>query len=307
MHSSFSLIKKKIEEVIAASSFEDAMINQYDLEEDSFATLLEDVDTISFLTPKKIVIGYHFHYLEGNDISVGEKDIDHFLKYIEHPTDEVLLFLTATKLDNRKKIVKTLLQKGLISSLEESPSDTVRKSLVGYSYENGVIPLLVEYCSGDQERLLQECEKLKLYAFDEKKITKQMIEELVKKDLPDRDNLAFSFVRSMAEKNKKEALRQLQELKSYQMDFSAIIGLLESQFRLLYQVLVLNKQHYSPDQIAKVLEVHPFRVKKTMELLPYYSQKAICSFLNQLSDFDYKVKSGQTDSDMLLELLIFNQ
>ena len=56
VHSSSSLIKKKIEEVIAASSFEDAMINQYDLEEDSFATLLEDVDTISFLTPKKIVI-----------------------------------------------------------------------------------------------------------------------------------------------------------------------------------------------------------------------------------------------------------
>ena len=132
-------------------------------------------------------------------------------------------------------------------------------------------------------------------------------EELIKKEPEDKDSLAFALVRSIAEKDKKEALKKLEELKDYQMDFTAILGLLESQFRLLYQVAILKKQTYSNERIAKELEIHPFRVKKTQELLPYYSTTAISRFLKKLEDLDYKVKSGQMESTMLLELLIFNQ
>lgn len=307
VHPSHRMIKKKMEEIIKEKGFEEAMVNQYDLEETSLRSLLEDVDTISFLTPKKIVIGHHFKYLEGKEEGIEESDIEHLMQYVEHPSDTVLLFLTASKLDNRKKIIKKLKEKNLIDTLEENPTDTIKKNLTGFSYERGVIPLLLEYCKEDQERLIGECEKLKLYNIEEKKITEKMVEELIKKEPEDKDSLAFALVRSIAEKDKKEALKKLEELKDYQMDFTAILGLLESQFRLLYQVAILKKQTYSNEKIAKELEIHPFRVKKTQELLPYYSTTAISRFLKKLEDLDYKVKSGQMESTMLLELLIFNQ
>lgn len=307
VHPSHRMIKKKMEEIIKEKGFEEAMVNQYDLEETSLRSLLEDVDTISFLTPQKIVIGHHFKYLEGKEEGTEESDIEHLMQYVEHPSDTVLLFLTASKLDNRKKIIKKLKEKDLIDTLEENPTDTIKKNLAGFSYERGVIPLLLEYCKEDQERLIGECEKLKLYNIEEKKITEKMVEELTKKEPEDKDSLAFALVRSIAEKDKKEALKKLEELKDYQMDFTAILGLLESQFRLLYQVAILKKQTYSNERIAKELEIHPFRVKKTQELLPYYSTTAISRFLKKLEDLDYKVKSGQMESTMLLELLIFNQ
>ncbi len=307
VHPSHRMIKKKMEEIIKEKGFEEAMVNQYDLEETSLRSLLEDVDTISFLTPQKIVIGHHFKYLEGKEEGIEESDIEHLMQYVEHPSDTVLLFLTASKLDNRKKIIKKLKEKNLIDTLEENPTDTIKKNLTGFSYERGVIPLLLEYCKEDQERLIGECEKLKLYNIEEKKITEKMVEELIKKEPEDKDSLAFALVRSIAEKDKKEALKKLEELKDYQMDFTAILGLLESQFRLLYQVAILKKQTYSNEKIAKELEIHPFRVKKTQELLPYYSTTAISRFLKKLEDLDYKVKSGQMENTMLLELLIFNQ
>ena len=307
VHPSHRMIKKKMEEIIKEKGFEEAMVNQYDLEETSLRSLLEDVDTISFLTPQKIVIGHHFKYLEGKEEGIEESDIEHLMQYVEHPSDTVLLFLTASKLDNRKKIIKKLKEKNLIDTLEENPTDTIKKNLTGFSYERGVIPLLLEYCKEDQERLIGECEKLKLYNIEEKKITEKMVEELIKKEPEDKDSLAFALVRSIAEKDKKEALKKLEELKDYQMDFTAILGLLESQFRLLYQVAILKKQTYSNERIAKELEIHPFRVKKTQELLPYYSTTAISRFLKKLEDLDYKVKSGQMENTMLLELLIFNQ
>ena len=55
-----SIIDKKIEELIK-KGFIDASITTYDLEEDSITTLLEDADTISFLTSNKVIIGNYFN------------------------------------------------------------------------------------------------------------------------------------------------------------------------------------------------------------------------------------------------------
>ena len=84
------------------------------------------------------------------------------------------------------------------------------------------------------------------------------------------------------------------------------MGLLESQYRLLYQVKVLNNKNISYNDIAKILDVHPFRVKKTLELIRYYSLKEISNILKNLALNDYKMKSGRIEADMLIDLLILN-
>ena len=96
-----SIIDKKIEELIK-KGFTDASITTYDLEEDSITTLLEDADTISFLTSNKVIIGNNFNL----DI-----DFTYLFKYLDNPNPNVLLILSASKLDERKKIGKELKQK----------------------------------------------------------------------------------------------------------------------------------------------------------------------------------------------------
>ena len=56
-----TLIDKKIEELIN-NGFKDALVTHYDLEENSINSLIEDADTISFLSPNKVIIGDNFQH-----------------------------------------------------------------------------------------------------------------------------------------------------------------------------------------------------------------------------------------------------
>ena len=141
------------------------------------------------------------------------------------------------------------------------------------------------------DRVLSECQKLKLAFLESKNITYKKAKELLVKPLNDQDNLSFSLVRNIAIKDKKNALLNYQELLNYNIEFFTIMGLLESQYRLLYQVMILSKQNISYNDMAKILDVHPFRVKKTLELLSYYTKKELTKIIKNLASLDYKVKS----------------
>ena len=298
---SISLIDKKIEDLIKEKDFSDSSVNIYDLEEDSINLFIEDADTISFLTPKKVIIGRN---LSNNNLD--DKALKTLSKYLDNPNSDVLLILVTTNIDTRKKAVKEVINKLSLVNISTDTKIIVKDILKGYDLEYRVINLLEEYYSDDLERLISETKKLALAFIDTKKITYKDALSLLVKPLNKRDTLAFDLVREIALKDKKKALNIYNELLSYNIESYALFGLLESQYRLLYQVKVLNKRNISYNDMANILEVHPFRVKKTLELVRYYTLKEIRKLLINLSDIDYKIKSGIYENNIIIDLLILN-
>ena len=92
---------------------------------------------------------------------------------------------------------------------------------------------------------------LKNYKCDEKKITKEDILELVVKKQGDMKETTFQFSRALAEKNKKEALKLYNVLLEENNDSIAILGLLASQLRIIYQVKILENRRMSVEENAK--------------------------------------------------------
>ena len=296
-----SLIDKKIEELIKEKDFDSSSVTTYDLEEDSITSLIEDADTISFLTPNKVIIGKN---LSNNNLD--EKNLKTLSKYLDNPNSDVLLILVTTNIDARKKIVKEVINKLSLVNISTDTKEIVKDILKGYDVEYRVINLLEEYYSEDLERLISETKKLALAFINTKKITYKDALELLVKPLNKQDSLAFDLVREIALKNKKKAVNIYNELLSYNIESYALFGLLESQYRLLYQVKVLNKRNISYNDMASILEVHPFRVKKTLELVRYYTLKEIRKLLKNLSDIDFKIKSGVYENNIIIDLLILN-
>lgn len=296
-----SLIDKKIEELIKEKGFDSSSVTTYDLEEDSITSLIEDADTISFLTPNKVIIGKN---LSNNNLD--EKNLKILSKYLDNPNSDVLLILVTTNIDARKKIVKEVINKLSLVNISTDTKEIVKDILKGYDVEYRVINLLEEYYSEDLERLISETKKLSLAFINTKKITYKDALELLVKPLNKQDSLAFDLVREIALKDKKKAVNIYNELLSYNIESYALFGLLESQYRLLYQVKVLNKRNISYNDMASILEVHPFRVKKTLELVRYYTLKEIRKLLKNLSDIDFKIKSGVYENNIIIDLLILN-
>ena len=297
------LIQKKEEELIKKNKFQDAEISSFDIEETPLENALEALDTYGFLSSQKVIIIKNIEVLNYND---NKKDLDHLFKYLDNSSPDNLLVFESKKLDNKTKTAKELKKKCQTINLEVNTKAFIKNELKDFDISQDTINLLDEYCLGDISKIANECEKLKNYKCDEKKITKEDILELVVKKQGDMKETTFQFSRALAEKNKKEALKLYNVLLEENNDSLAILGLLASQLRIIYQVKILENRRMSDREIASILEEKEFRIKKTRELTRYYSEKEIRNLIISLEDIDLKMKTTDIDSKNLLELFITN-
>lgn len=299
--SDYISVNNKISEIIKKNGFSDASISKYDLSEGLLDDALEDLNTYGLFSDKKIVIINNFDKMDPL-----LNNIEELLKYVENSSSLNLLFVVSDKYDDRKKIIKDLKKKMEFIKISTDPVEFTKSCLEGYKVENGVINLLVNNTLGDVTRLYNECNKLKTYKINDKYISKDDVEELSFKRLGDSTETTFQFSRALAEKDKKSALKLYQELLNYKIEPLSIIGLLASQFRIMYQVKNLEEKNMRNDEIASILKEKPYRITKTRELTRYYSRREILDLMIKLEDIDLKIKTTSVDANTLIRLFILN-
>lgn len=299
----FLTIQIEINKIIKNNKFEDASINYYDIQEVPLENALEDLDTYGFLTSKKVIVITNF---ESIDLS-NEKDLDRLTKYSKNPSSDNILIITTKKYvikDN--KYLKELKKNLEIITISVDPISYIKNELKGYKVDRDVINLINEYCLEDITKIHNECNKLKLYKEEDKTISKEDVKELVIKKLGDVTELTFSFTRALAERNKKEALNLYQEILDYNVEPLSLIGLLASQFRIMYQVKVLDRKRMNNAEIAKILNTKEYRIMKTKELTRFYTEKEILNLIIKLSEIDLKIKTTSNDPNLLIQVFILN-
>ena len=300
VYDNYYLFQEKLKDIISSTKFENASITNYDLEEEDLYNALLDLDTYSFLTEQKVIIIKNINLLEDN------QDTKHLLKYLDNPNNENLLILTTTKFNATKKINKELKKKTNYIKLETDLNKEIKNILQGYEVESGVITKLIEYSNNNIDIIKSECDKLKQYKFDTKKITKEDVETIVIKHIGESTQIVFDLIKDIAIKDKKRAIIKYEKLKKYNVDDIALIGLLESQLRLMIQIIMFSEKNYSNKDIAATLNIHPYRIEKTKELLRYSNKKDVCNMIKNLSNIDYKIKSGQIDNKDAIFMYIIN-
>ena len=93
-------------------------------------------------------------------------------------------------------------------------------------------------------------------------------------------------------------------MQQYSIEALPLIGLLASQFLIIYQVKILEKRTGLNQEIADILGEKPYRIQKTRELTKYYSEQELRDILRSLSDMDFKIKTTDVDGNFLIELFI---
>lgn len=300
VYDNYYLFQEKLKDIIISTKFENASITNYDLEEEDLYNALLDLDTYSFLTEQKVIIIKNINLLEDN------QDTKHLLKYLDNPNNDNLLILTTTKFNATKKINKELKKKTNYIKLETDLNKEIKNILQGYEVEAGVITKLIEYSNNNIDIIKSECDKLKQYKFDTKKITKEDVETIVIKHIGESTQIVFDLIKDIAIKDKKRAIIKYEKLKKYNVDDIALIGLLESQLRLMIQIIMFSEKNYTNKDIAATLNIHPYRIEKTKELLRYSNKKDVCNMIKNLSNIDYKIKSGQIDNKDAIFMYIIN-
>lgn len=290
--------------IVKDNKFTKASIIKYDLEEEELVNALEDLDTYGLFTTQKVIIIRSIELLKYDDY---KEDFEHLYKYLDNSNPDNLLIIEVNKLSSTSKVGKVLKDKCEYIKVELNSKSYIKQLLKDYKIDNSTIDLLDEYCLGDISKIYNECLKLKNYKIEEKEILKEDIKELVDKKLDDPKDLTFAFSRSIALRDKEDALRKYHELLTYNFEPISIIGLLSSQIRIIYQVKLLEKDRLSDREIANILEEKSdYRIKRTRELTKLYSEDSLLNLLQELSDIDLKMKTTDLDANSLLEQFIIN-
>lgn len=294
-----------------AISDEDKEFNiaTYDAEEVVIEQAIEEAITPPFFGDRKVVIIQSASFLTGQKLKL-EQNAKELEKYINSPSPFTILIVVAPyeKLDERKKITKLLKQQSVVESqvLDNNGIHKwikERSTQIGTSIEKDAINKLVELVGVNASILSNELEKLSIYV-GEGAITSENVITLVPKTI---EQNIFALVENVVNRNTKLALEILHELLHRQEEPIKILGLLSSQFRLLYQVKEYTGIGYTGPQIAQRIGVHPYRVKLASGQVRNFQLEELHEIMNELAQADQSMKSSGLDKKLILEFFIMKR
>ena len=99
-------------------------------------------------------------------------------------------------------------------------------------------------------------------------------------------------------------MKTYNDLKLLKKEPVALINLLGSQFRLILQVFILKKEGMGNDEIASYLNVNPYRIKMAARTAANYNIEDVKQIIIDLSTLDAKIKRGEVDRYVDLELFL---
>lgn len=302
----YFLIKREIEKIKLENNIESIDVNNYNLENTILDNILDDALTLSLFSQKKMIIVDNSYIFTP---SVRKKGLDHNIdllnKYIENPNpDTILIFvINEEKIDDRKKIVKLIKINGNVIEFNEVKNIDafIKNELNDYKMDAITINSFVNRVGDNLAIITSEIEKLKLYKNDDKIISKDDVFNVCSEQIDvDMNELTNSIV----SKNISKSLKIYNELIKQGEEPLQIIIRLANQFRIIYQSKELTKKGYSNKDIADILGIHPYRVKKALEISYKFPSKELLSILKKLSRIDEGIKMGNMDKNIALEQFI---
>ena len=82
--------------------------------------------------------------------------------------------------------------------------------------------------------------------------------------------------------------------------------MLANQFRIMYQSKEMSKEGKNNNEIASILEIHPYRVKLALEKSYKYNSDDLLKKLYRLSEMDIDIKTGKINKFLAIELFILS-
>lgn len=300
------LIQKEIDNIKKENELNDLDVNEYELDTVSLKEALEDAETISFFHDKKAVILNHCTFLTGTTKKGSiEQPIALLEEYIKHsnPSTILILVVFSEKLDERKKIVKMLKKEVIVKELNQvaNQEQFVKDLFHGYQISRDDLNLFQKKVGNHLELLEQEAEKLKMASFQEKTITTELIQDITIQTI---DLDIFGLIEAIVLKQKEKAMMMLDEMIKRGEEPLMILIMLANQFRIIYQAKELYQKGYTEKNIASMLSIHPFRIKKALEKGRMFSSEILLSYIKQLAELDYQIKNGGINKRLGLELFL---
>ncbi len=286
---------------------------KFDTAESSLEDIILEAETPPFFLEKKLIVVRDQTVMaagskEGSKI---EHKTDLLVKYIDSPMEStVLLFqVHADKADERRKLVKLIKDRDSLLMFSELDHNQTKQWVSKYAAEQNrkitgaAAELLISRVGVQLQRLSQEMDKLCLHVGQDGVIEEETVRMLTSVSV---EEDVFALVDAIAELQIARALQMYKELLIRREEPIKIAALIARQIRIMLQIKELEQHHYSPQQMAGHIGQHPYTVKLAAEKGKKFTVHRLGAILSELAELDFKMKSGQMDKELGMELFLLS-
>lgn len=304
------LLKSKLNELIHQSvkEVDDFNCVYLDFENHSLDIIIEQLQTPSFTSDKKVIIVKNpYFFTEEKKKLPFDNNLNLLEEYIKNPNENSDLIIICSKqyykpknkyyafIQKHSKVEDLLIEDK--NDLRHYAQTLINK--LNLKFEPSALNLLLNRCQ-NVTILEKELTKLSLY---NQYLDEESVDLLVPRPLEEN---VFDLSNALLKKQKQKVMQIYNDLKKLKTEPIQLIGLLANQFRFLLQVGILKNNKKSDEEIASLLNAHPYRVKIAKENLRQYSLKNIKNILLSLADLDYSIKKGTKDRYVDFEIFLMS-
>ena len=274
-----------------AGDFAVERIDAGDVEADS---ILQTVQSLPFLSPKKLVI---ISNIQNNSVVLDRID-----ELVERTADGVEVVIVDPTPDKRKTYFKQLQKLTDVQIFaEKQPQDLVGWALeTAKGFGSELTPAdanyLIDRITANQQLLFVEIEKLSLYST---KIDRKSIDLLTEQSM--QSNI-FSLLDSAFSGDSAKAIELYREQRAQRIDPHYILAMLVWQLQAIALAV-----HANPQTESALISAgqSPFTAKKSISIAKRITKQKFKKMVVDLSELDAQIKTN-SDADAGIELYLLN-
>lgn len=276
--------------------------------EHSCRDLIAELTSVPFFSEYRMVVLTHPYFLT-TEKGRNEKseDLDALVQTLMNTDGATIAVIFAEgKLDERRQAVKKLKKVATNLTFDhlngQQLKDACRQAFKRRqtSIDNQALDLLLQRAGDNLLHMQNEVDKLCLYA---KKITIDDVRRLVVKPIEEN---AFELSNALLKRDLGRVLSIYRDLMAKNEEPIRLIAMIASSLRTLYQVKLLDRKGYNDKEIARYLDMNPFRLRYIRIDTPNFELDDILNLMAKLSHLDVQIKRGQIDKYQGLELFFMN-
>ncbi|HJP96809.1 MAG TPA: DNA polymerase III subunit delta [Candidatus Saccharimonadales bacterium] len=272
----------------------DFAVERLDGESASAEQMRASVESLPFLTPRKLVI-----LREPGKQKAFAEQIGDVLKVVSDSTDVIIV---EPKLDKRLSYYKTLKKDTQFQEFSPLDAPGLSRWAAEYAKQKGGslstadAKLIVDRMGINQQAMQLELDKLLAY---NPAITKQTIELLTDR-LP--QSTVFELLDAAFAGNLAKTMQLYKEQRELKVEPQAIIAMLAWQLHILAVVKTAGTK--PADEVARAAKLNPFVVRKTQTLARKITLPQLKQLVAELLKLDVRLKRTTTDADDAVQLYL---
>ena len=278
------------------------------LDNPDYKSLIQALRTPPMMFGEMLIVVNADSYFAGNKNAFEDSELDDIKNALDNNPQGLNIIFTVVlprgenkKLDSRRKLYKILSNYNkkefptfkTYNTVEISAWIKSQAKTKEITFKDDAVELLIENLGNDLRQMDSEMEKLKLIAYPQKVITRDMISQICvsNQDL-------FNFTELIMTGNKDKALLEFKRL----LDKKHPLELLSAIQTMLRKWIILKtKSSLGSMELSKLTGMHEFVVKKNLQKLKNTPVADLVKLKENLFEVEYKIKSAES-VDMISEV-----